>query len=304
MGIIETTALRKDFGDVTAVDGIDLTIEAGSLHGFVGHNGAGKTTTMQMLVGLVTPTDGSATIGGDPAGSLAARRRIGYAPQYPEFYDSMSGRRYLEYVGKLTDGGVSPADRAQELLSFLELEEAADRPIGGYSGGMQRKLNLAQAMMHEPEVLLLDEPTAALDPEGRAAIIETLEDLATEGVTVFVSSHVLAELEQFIDHVTFLNEGSIVASGPLEQVIEDTGGRRYRVDSTDNERLRERIASLESVGAVEAQDDGPLLVTPVDEDAFTAELPHLVSELGINLQTMEQADSLEERFLDIREGDQ
>jgi ABC-2 type transport system ATP-binding protein len=299
MTMIQTEDLTKRYDDVTAVDGIDLTVEEGSVHGFVGHNGAGKSTTMRMLVGLVTPTDGEAYIDGEPAGTLAATEQIGYAPQDPEFYGSMSGREYLTYMGTVAGVSGSAADRADELLDWLDLADAADQSLDGYSGGMLRKVAVAQAMLTEPELLILDEPTAALDPEGRAMIIDALEALTEEGATVFVSSHVLTELERFVDTVTFLREGRIVTSGPLEEVIASTGVERYLVDSSDNDLLAELLAGEGTVESVDRTDDGSLVVTAAEPTAFTVALPRVVSDAELGLHSMGRESGLEDRFLDV-----
>lgn len=304
MAMIETTDLTKRYGDVTAVDGIDLTVEEGSLHGFVGHNGAGKSTTMQMLVGLVSPTAGQAYVDGEPAGSPAATEKLGYAPQEPEFYESMSGRAYLAHMGKLASVSGDVGARADELLEWLDLEDAADQPIGGYSGGMRRKLGMAQAMLEEPELLVLDEPTATLDPEGRASIIESLRSLTDEGTTVFVSSHVLAELEQFIDTVTILKQGQIATSGPIEDVLSDVETGTFLVDATDNARLRELLADHATVKQVRHRDDDRLAVVASDPRAFTDALPGVLYEAGLGIRSLQEEGGLEETFLDIVNGDE
>ncbi|WP_336002268.1 ABC transporter ATP-binding protein [Halorientalis halophila] len=301
MSMIETTDLTKEYDDVTAVDGIDLAVERGEIHGFVGHNGAGKTTTMQMLVGLVTPTSGEATIDGEPAGTLAARRNVGYAPQNPEFYESMTGRDYLVYMSELSGVDGSARERADELLEWLDLDDAADQAVGGYSGGMLRKLAVGQAMLADPELLILDEPTAALDPEGRAMIIDALESLTDEGTTVFVSSHVLTELEQFIDTVTVLKEGRVVTSGPLEEVLSATAADRYVVDASDNDRLADLLAARDCVERVDRDGGGAVVVTVADPAAFTVSLPEVLSDAALGLHSMARQGGLEERFLDILE---
>ena len=301
MTMIESRGLTKEFGDVTAVMDVDLTVERGDIHGFVGHNGAGKTTTMQMLTGLVTPTSGEAYIDGEAAGTRAATEKIGYAPQNPEFYDSMTGRDYLVYMGKLSAVEGSVAGRADELLEWLELTDAADQAVGGYSGGMLRKLAVGQAMLGDPELLILDEPTAALDPEGRAMIIDALGNLTDEGTTVFVSSHVLTELEQFIDTVTFLNEGRIVTSGPLEEVLSSTTVEQFVVDASDNDLLADLLVAHDSVDGVDRGDDGGLAVTTGDPAAFAVALPEVLSEANLGLYSVGRDGGLEERFLDILE---
>jgi ABC-2 type transport system ATP-binding protein len=299
MTMIETSGLTKEYGDVTAVTNVDLTVERGDIHGFVGHNGAGKTTTMQMLTGLVTPTRGEAYIGGDPAGTRAATRKIGYAPQDPAFYESMSGRDYLTYMGKLSAVDGSARDRADELLARLDLTEAADQAVEGYSGGMLRRLAVGQAMLGDPELLILDEPTAALDPEGRAMIIDALETLTDDGTTIFVSSHVLTELEQFIDTVTFLKEGEVVTSGPLAEVLSSTAADRYIVDASNNDRLADLLADQESVSGIDRADDGELVVTTDDPEAFAVALPRVLSDANLGLYSVDREGGLEERFLDI-----
>jgi ABC-type multidrug transport system ATPase subunit len=254
---------------------------------------------MQMLTGLVTPTRGEAYIGGDPAGTRAATRKIGYAPQDPAFYESMTGRDYLTYMGKLSAVDGSARDRADELLARLDLTEAADQAVEGYSGGMLRRLAVGQAMLGDPELLILDEPTAALDPEGRAMIIDALETLTDDGTTIFVSSHVLTELEQFIDTVTFLKEGEVVTSGPLAEVLSSTAADRYIVDASNNDRLADLLADQESVSGIDRADDGELVVTTDDPEAFAVALPRVLSDANLGLYSVDREGGLEERFLDI-----
>lgn len=305
MSMIETTNLTKRYGDVTAVDGVDLEVDRGEIHGFVGHNGAGKSTTMRMLVGLATPSEGDAYIDGDPAGTLPATQKIGYAPQYPKFYETMSGHDYLVYMAKVAGIDGSPKDRAEELLGEFGLADDARNAIGGYSGGMQRRLSMAQALLGEPELLVLDEPTAALDPEGRALIIDSLQKLAEEGRTVFVSSHVLTELEQFIETVTILRGGRIETSGPIETVLAEASTDRYAVDSSDNDRLYGLLDGHEAVERIDRSDGGELLVTPTDPAEFTVVLPAVVSEAGLGLESLQREGGLEDRFLEsLEKGDE
>jgi ABC-2 type transport system ATP-binding protein len=304
MAMIETTNLTKRYGDVTAVDGIDLEVERGEIHGFVGHNGAGKSTTMRMLVGLARPTAGEARIDGTPAGTLEATRKIGYAPQYPEFYETMSGRDYLLYMARISDIDGDPSDRVDELLDRFGLADDATQAIDGYSGGMQRRLSMAQAMLGDPELFILDEPTAALDPEGRAAIIDSLESLAESGATVFVSSHVLAELEQFIDTVTILRNGRVETTGAIEAVLDEAATDQYLVDASDNDELRGLLDGHRAIERIEQREDGDLLVTPADPGEFTVALPAVVSEAGLGLESLQREGGLEDRFLEsLEEGE-
>ncbi|RQG89627.1 ABC transporter ATP-binding protein [Natrarchaeobius chitinivorans] len=303
MTMIEANNLTKHYGDIKAVQGIDLTIDAGSIHGFVGPNGAGKSTTMGMLVGVVTPTVGEATIGGDPAGSHAALEKIGYAPQDPVFYNSMTARSYLRHMGKMSglDGNLS--ERVDELLEWLNLADAADQAISGYSGGMERRLALAQAMVHDPELLILDEPTAELDPRGRASIIDTLQNLTDQGKTVFVSSHVLSELEQFIEEVTVINDGKVITSGSLAEVSAGLV-ETYVVESTDDATLQNLLMECPFVERVELHEDSGVTVWIDDEDAFSTTLPTVLSDAEIGLQSMHRESGLEEAFLEMIESNE
>jgi len=303
MAAIEAENLTKHYGDVRAVRGIDLTVERGAIHGFVGPNGAGKSTTMGMLVGNVTPTVGTVRIDGEPAGSQAALEKIGYAPQDPVFYESMTGRSYLRYVGALSGVEGRVSDRVEELLDWLDLADAADQSIAGYSGGMARRLGLAQAMIHDPELLILDEPTAELDPQGRASIIDALRTLADEGKTVFVSSHVLAELEQFIETVTVIDDGRVVTSGPLDDVNASVS-RTYSVETTDDETVAARLAEHSAVERVEFGDDSGLIVWVDDQSAFETDLPAVVSDAGLGLKSLRRSNGLEEAFLEMVEDEE
>jgi len=302
MTMIETTNLAKRYGDLTAVDGIDLTVEAGSIHGFVGPNGAGKTTTMQMLVGLVSPTEGEALIDGAPAGSIEANATIGYSPQEPALEEGMTGRSYLHYMGKMAGLDDDLEERTEAVLAWIDMDDAADQPIGEYSGGMQRRISLAQAMIHEPDLLILDEPTAALDPSGRMAIIESLEDLTEEGVTVFVSSHVLAELEQFIDTVSILRDGTLVETGPVDDIETGGSGQAFAVETDDDDRLAALLDERSWVTEVTREDD--ILAVRTDQpDEFRSELQQLLADEGILLQSLQETGGLEEAFADVVGGD-
>jgi ABC-2 type transport system ATP-binding protein len=299
MSIIETTNLTKHFGETVAVDSLDLEVERGSVHGLVGPNGAGKTTAMQLIIGLLSPTEGEAAVAGEPAGSLAAKEKIGYAPQDLALYDSMTGREYLEYMGKVAGMDSSAvADRADELLDWLDMTDAADRPTGEYSGGMRQRIGLAQAMIHEPELLLLDEPTRGLDPTGRQKIMDSLESLPDEGITVFVSSHVLSELEQYINDVTILQDGRHVMTDTIDAVQDAYGGEAFSVETGDNEAVLALLEGHELVQSVEVE-DGALLVMTDQPEEFRQALQQLLVDEGISLRSLSEEGTLQEAFADI-----
>jgi ABC-2 type transport system ATP-binding protein len=201
---IETNGLTKSFGTFTAVDGIDLRVEQGTINGFIGPNGAGKTTTMKVLIGALHPNGGSGKIKGHPLGSMEAKKLLGFSPEHPKFYEEMTGHDYLVYMGMICGMNRHEAyNRGMELLKWLDIAGFSDKKIHGYSAGMRQKLSLAQSLIHEPEILILDEPTANLDPAGRLSIIKKLKELCQENnTTVFISSHVLGELEKLVTDVT------------------------------------------------------------------------------------------------------
>jgi ABC-type multidrug transport system ATPase subunit len=301
--MIETTDLTKRFGDTTALAGIDLVVEAGSVHGFVGPNGAGKTTAMQLLVGLLSPTDGTATIGGEPAGSRAAKELIGYSPQELALRESMTGREYLEYMGKAAGMDRSAVrERAAELLEWLDLAAAADQRVGSYSGGMKRRLSLAQAMIHDPELLILDEPTTGLDPAGRQQVMDALRALPEAGMTVFVSSHVLSELEQYVGTVTILRDGEIVVTDSVDAVQRAYGGQALAVETGDDEAVAELLADVEVARSVDREADRLVVVTD-DPDELRQQLQALLVEHDIQLRAMSEAGTLQEAFADIVAGE-
>ncbi|GAA3772930.1 ATP-binding cassette domain-containing protein [Streptomyces chiangmaiensis] len=219
-GRIEVRGLTKQFQSLKAVDDLSFTVEAGSVTGFLGPNGAGKTTTLRMILGLITPDAGTATIGGHPYTALPApAREVGAALEATGFHPARSGRDHLRVL--CTVGGFPPS-RADAMLDMVGLTAAARRPVGGYSLGMRQRLALAAALLGDPKVLLLDEPANGLDPQGIAWIRQFLRSLADEGRTVLVSSHVLSEMQQLVDHVVIINKGRAVHQGRLADLSATT----------------------------------------------------------------------------------
>ncbi|HEX8645735.1 MAG TPA: ATP-binding cassette domain-containing protein [Thermoleophilaceae bacterium] len=213
---IEANALVKHFGDVEAVRGVDLHVAPRRIFGFLGPNGAGKSTTVRMLTTLLTITSGQARVCGvdvaaDPD---AARRRIGVALQEAGLDPRQTGRELLVLQGRLFGMSAAAAvDRAQQLLALVELEDAADRRIKGYSGGMKRRLDLASALVHEPDVLFLDEPTTGLDPASRLTVWEEVRRINGRGTTVFLTTQYLEEADQLCDELAIIDDGRIVRQG-------------------------------------------------------------------------------------------
>jgi ABC-2 type transport system ATP-binding protein len=218
---IEASGLTKRFGSILAIDGLDLVVPSGSIFGLLGPNGAGKTTTIRVLIGLARPTAGTASVAGIKVelDDLELRRRIGYLDQDPRFYSWMKGRELLELVGRLHGlSGSRLRSRVDELLARTGLVTAAGRRIGGYSSGMRQRLGIAQALLHGPQLLFLDEPVSSLDPEGRRDLLELIAGLRGEATVVF-STHVLADVERVCDRIAILDRGRLVIEGPLAALL-------------------------------------------------------------------------------------
>lgn len=221
MDAISIQSLHKHFGSVHALDGLDLTVPPGAVFGFLGPNGAGKTTTLRILTGLARATAGRAWILGEEVGRGDTRRHLGYLPDVPAYYGWMNAREYLvDFVAPLF--GLPPAaarERAGELLALAGLADVAKRRIGGYSRGMRQRLGIAQALMHRPPILLLDEPVSALDPLGRHEVLEFIAGLRGQ-VTIFMSTHILNDVERVCDTVGIVSRGRLVVQAGREELLE------------------------------------------------------------------------------------
>lgn len=214
--VIQTSDLTRRFGDLRAVDNLELQVPAGSIYGFLGPNGAGKTTTIRMLLGLIRPNTGKVLLFGEPMRSkrLANLRRVGALVESPSLYPNLTGRENLEVTRRLTGG---TREQISHVLHLVRLEQAADRLVRGYSSGMRQRLGLALALLNWPELLILDEPTNGLDPAGIQEVRELIVRLPDDcGVTVFLSSHLLAEVEQVATHIGIIHEGHLCFQGTLE----------------------------------------------------------------------------------------
>lgn len=252
--VVETAGLAKHFGEVHAVNGVDLTVPSNSIFGFLGPNGAGKTTTIKMLVGLLRPTAGSATVLGLDAASqsLALRRRVGFLPQQPVFYEDMTARQTLAYAGRFFDLERATLNRRiHEVLEVVGLTGRADRSVGGFSGGERQRLGLAQAQLHDPELLILDEPAAGLDPIGRRDVLRLLERLR-EHCTVLYSTHILDDVQRVSDTVAIIRDGVIIAQGPIDAMLAGPDGITYRIELTGpSDRLLAELEAKPWVAGIE-----------------------------------------------------
>jgi ABC-2 type transport system ATP-binding protein len=224
---ITISGLSKRYRDVAALNDFSLDVPTGSVFGFLGPNGAGKSTALRILAGLSRATSGSATVAGHVVGRGGAHREaVGYLAQEPRFYGWMSGREVLDYVAGFYPGRRGP--RAGDLLDLVGLTDAGDRPTRTYSGGMRQRLGIAQALAGDPQVLLLDEPAAALDPQGRHDVLALLERLRGDK-TVFYSTHIIDDVQRISDHVAIIDHGRLVVAAPTAELVHRAGGGTLRV---------------------------------------------------------------------------
>ncbi|MCU0512520.1 MAG: ABC transporter ATP-binding protein [Anaerolineae bacterium] len=299
---IEVTDLIKKYGEVTAVKGISFSAETGKVTGFLGPNGAGKTTTMRVLTGYTPPNSGKAVVAGYDVfeDSLAVRRRVGYLPENVPLYRDMTARDYLMYVAEIR-GVKQRRDRALAVLNRVGLSKRADSRIRTLSKGMRQRVGLASALIHDPEVLILDEPTIGLDPIQVLELRDLVKELG-QTHTVLFSTHILSEAEQVCDKVVIINRGEIVAQGaPAELRAElERGGRILVRAGGDPARLLEAVRQVDNVAEAAVAPDG-LVITPVSmvNDPRPALVRAIVQGGFDLLEIRPVAVNLEEIFLEL-----
>jgi ABC-2 type transport system ATP-binding protein len=304
---LATRGLRKSYGSRLALDGLDLSVPSGVVYGFLGPNGAGKTTTMRLLTGLLHPDAGTIELLGRPF-TRGDRRRlfeVGALVESPSFYPYLSGRANLQALA--ADGASVPKGRIEELLELVGLRERARDKVSGYSLGMKQRLGIAGALLSDPKLLLLDEPANGLDPAGIVAMRETLRHLAASGKTVFVSSHLLAEVQVLADVIGIIARGKLVREGPLETLLTDQGVVRVRVTRGEAEGAR---AALGRLGAVEAGGLGSQAdagaeqwLTVHVEPTRAAEVNRALADAGVYASGLESGTDLELLFLELTGGE-
>lgn len=235
---------------VVAVDGLSLTVEPGQVYGLLGPNGSGKSTTMKIVLGLVTPTSGKTEIFGCDSTRVASRVQVGFLPENPYFYKFLTGLETLQFFGKLCGlrGGKLDA-RAKELLALVGLEDAANRRIGGYSKGMLQRIGLAQALIHEPRLLVLDEPTAGVDPAGSREIRDLILSFKARGITVLLCSHLLEQVQEICDCVGILHRGKLIREGRLTDLISIENQTELVIENATPELLADIASKTAASGA-------------------------------------------------------
>ena len=302
--VIQTRNLTQSFADFDAVKDVTLTVEPGEIYGFLGPNGAGKTTTIMMLLGLLPPTRGEARVFERPAvvRDFDTRRRIGVVGEQQAFYDDMSAREHLRFFGRLYR--VADAEtRTAQLLERFNLSPAADARAADFSRGMKQKLGFARALLHDPDLLILDEPVSALDPRGVVEIREALLEETRRGKTVFISSHLLTEVEQLAHRIGIMNKGQLIVEDSLDNVKRQLQPEvRLRIELTASPApMLPRLTELPGVTSLEiAETYLSLSLKATDLAAAKARVSRAIVEAGgviIDMQTEEM--SLEEAFVAI-----
>jgi len=307
---IITENLSKSWGEVHALKDLNLKVTKNSIFGFLGPNGAGKTTTIKLLLGLIAPTKGNGEVYGKDIlrDSIEVRKHVGYLAQEPSYYDYMTARETLRYKALFYYSGPRDAveTRVEETLELVELEDKADRPIKGFSGGERQRLGIAQAQIHDPDLLILDEPAANLDPMGRRDVLSIMEKLRHD-TTIFYSTHILSDVQRVSDTVAILNHGELVAQDSIENLLSGGAGSVYtftvKGDPTDAvSRLGELPWIINLHQATESRNHR-FTVSVSDDDAAETELLRTLLDNGLRVsQFGRRRYDLEDVFMNIVEG--
>lgn len=293
---ISLSGVSKRYANTLAVNDVTLSVAHGEIFGFLGPNGAGKSTIVKMLLGLTYPTAGDIEVLGQPVGSLAARADVGYLPETFRFHDWLTASELLHFHARLArvDADLR-ADRVPELLELVGLKDRAGDRLSTFSKGMMQRVGLAQALVAAPRLVILDEPTSALDPIGRRDVRDRIRELREQGVTVFLNSHLLSEIEQVCDRVAIIDHGAIVAEGKLDELL-NAQEIEFRAGDGAEAAVREVLGDS-GVRAV----NGRLRVRVAD-DAETAVLVRRIVEAGVPVYDVRQVgDSLEDLFVRVAE---
>ncbi len=296
---VELRGLVKRYGDLTAVDDVDLTVEAGDVYGYLGPNGAGKTTSLRMMLGLIRPTAGTVRLfGRDPMTTVRALDGVAGFVEAPRFYPYLTGRRNLELLASFDGGGAR--GRIDEALATVELTGRASDKVGGYSHGMRQRLGIAGALLREPRLLLLDEPATGLDPAGMRDMRRLIRRLADGGMTVLLSSHLMPEVEELCNRVAIIRRGAIVYEGAIAE-LKQTAGSTYHLHTTDDARA---LAVCEAQpGITDVRAEAGAVAFGGSEDAV-AELSVALVEAGALIHSLvPQTATLEDLFFKLTEDE-
>lgn len=295
---VEVRGLVKRYGELTAVDGVDMTVHQGDVYGYLGPNGAGKTTSLRMLLGLIRPSAGSVRLfGRDPQRTVAALDRVAGFVEAPAFYPYLSARRNLQLLAAYD--GEPAAARIEQALETVELRDRARDRVGGYSHGMRQRLGIAAALLRDPRLLILDEPATGLDPAGMRDMRLLIRRLSEQGITVLLSSHLLSEVQEVCNRVAIVRAGRIVYEGEIA-ALQRAAGTTYRLMTTDDERA---LAVCAAQPGIERPQRAAGVITFVAEEPAVAALSQALIEAGALIRTLApQTVTLEDLFFSLTEG--
>jgi len=298
---LEVRGLIKRYGELTAVAGVDITVNTGDVYGYLGPNGAGKTTSLRMMLGLIRPTEGTVRVfGRDPLDTVRALEGVAGFVEAPTFYPYLNARRNLEMLAAYDGHGAS--ERIDEALDTVELSSRAKDRVGGFSHGMRQRLGIAAALLREPKLLLLDEPATGLDPAGMRDMRLLIRRLAEQGMTVVLSSHLLAEVEDLCNRVAIVRTGRIVYEGEIAE-LKRGAATSYRLETTDDERALAVAGAQPGITDARRNEHGRIVLTVADE-ASVAALSQALVEAGALIHALApQTVTLEDLFFSFTEGD-
>ena len=293
--VIQTDRLTKRYGNILAVDELSIRVRRGHVYGLLGPNGSGKTTTMGMLLGLLKPTSGKFSLFGKSDNLEASLRRIGAVIETPTFYPYLSGRRNLAYFQGISQRGAP--NEIDRLLDQVGLSDRADSKFNTYSMGMKQRLGLAYSLLGDPDIVILDEPTNGLDPEGMLEVRELIRSLGDGNRTVLLSSHLLNEVEQVCDSVTILSKGKLIAQGPVAELLHSVSREQVRMKTTDNAKAQTILEALDWVEEVTVDEDSLIVTAPKER---TTELAAALGKQEVYVAELAPIEtSLEEYFLQV-----
>ena len=293
--VIQTHGLTKRYKNVVAVDDLSLEIRQGRVYGLLGPNGSGKTTTMGLLLGLLTPTSGTFRLFGSAHGHEESLRRVGAIIENPSFYPYLSGFQNLRYF-QMISGGRSK-EELEILIDRVGLAGRGDDQFHTYSLGMKQRLGIAYALLGDPDIVFLDEPTNGLDPEGMIEVRDLIKGLGDGNRTVLLSSHLLHEVEQVCDSVTIISKGRLIVQGEVSQLVATVGSEQVRTKTTDNSKARQVLSALDWVEGISIHEDSLLVTASIKR---SAELTAALANAGVFVaEMMPVRTSLEEYFLEV-----
>lgn len=308
MNALEITDLVKFYGSFKALDDLSFEVGEGEIHGFLGPNGAGKTTTIRILMGLLNSDGGKIRILGESKNwkDFRIMSRIGYMPELPSFPGHLTSKELLDIYGQIfCVSKEERMDRADELLETVGLRNYAEEKIETFSKGMRQRLGIAQSLINDPDLLVLDEPTAGLDPGGRAKIRSIVQDIGGEGLTVFISSHLLDEIEKTCDHATIISDGRCVKSGKVKEISElpKEAGFELEIDVHGlDEEIMDSVKTLSQVKKVERDGNNIHVITTSEENAKVLVSRTITEAGGIIVGMSQKSRTLESVFLELTEG--